>query len=161
MNRKTSLLALAAVGLLAFGGAVIAQVNAPQVQTINPTADRIQVVPNGQPSAQSVYASPAQITAVKGYYRSAPASAFRYTFDNATSLAAFDPAGTLAGGYITMAPNPSDGTDACFFSTAAITTVYMSANTGQTLNDAVTTLAANTRNCFVYAQSVATWYRSQ
>lgn len=158
--KKSHIIALAAVGLLAFGTAVIAQVNAPQVATINPTADRIQVVPNGQPSAQSVFASPAQITAVKGYYRSAPTSLFNFTFGNAQSLAAFDPAGTLAYGYVTLAPNPSDGTEACFFSTAAITTLYVAANTGQTLSDAVTTLAANARNCYLYAQSQATWYRS-
>jgi hypothetical protein len=60
-----------------------------------------------------------------------------------------------------MAPTPSDGTEACVFSTAAITTLYLTANTGQTLSDAVTTLAANARNCYVYAKSAATWYRSQ
>lgn len=158
--KKSRIFALAAVAIVAFGGAVIAQVNAPQVARVNPTADRIQIVPNGQPSAQSVFASPAQITAVKGYYRSVPASLFTYTFENAVSLAAFDPGGTLAYGYITLAPNPSDGTEACFFSTAAITTLYLSANTGQSLSDAVTTLAANTRNCYLYAQSQATWYRS-
>lgn len=157
---KKTYLALAAVGLLAYAGFAIAQ-SVPQVQTISPTNDRIQVVPGGAPSAQSVFASPAQITAVKGYYRSVPASAFTYTFGNAVSRAVFDPAGTLAGGYITMAPNPSDGTEACFFSTAEITTVYMAANTGQAISDAVTTLAANGKACYLYAASLASWYRSQ
>lgn len=160
MNKRIFAISLALV--LAFGGAVVAQVvSVPTVSTISPTADRIQVVPNGQPSAQSVYASPAQVTAVKGYYRSVPPGLFTYTYENAVSLAAFDPAGTLDYGYITLAPNPSDGTEACFFSTAAITTLYLSANTGQTLSDGVSTLAANARNCYLYARSATTWYRSQ
>lgn len=158
---KKTHLVLAAVLALAAGTVIAQTVSVPQVSTINPTADRIQVIPNGQPSAQSQYASPAQITAVKGYYRSVPASGFTYTFGNAVSRAVFDPAGTLAGGYITMAPNPSDGTEACFFSTAAITTVYMAANTGQAIADAVTTLAANGKACYLYASSLASWYRSQ
>lgn len=155
MNK--TLLSLAAA--LLFSAGALAQ-SVPQVQTVSPTNDRIQVIPGGRPSAGNVYGSPAQITAVKGYYRSAPANLFTFTFGNAESLAAFDPAGTLNYGYVTLAPNPSDGTEACVFSTAAITTLYLSANTGQTLSDAVTTLAANARNCYVYALSQATWYRS-
>jgi hypothetical protein len=160
MNKR-HILAISLVMVLAFGGAVMAQISVPQVSTINPTADLMQVIPSGQPGPQSVYATPAQITATRGYYRSAPASLFTYTFGNAVALAAFDPSGTLAYGYVTMAPTPSDGTEACVFSTAAITTLYLTANTGQTLSDAVTTLAANARNCYVYAKSAATWYRSQ
>jgi hypothetical protein len=160
MNKR-HILAISLVMVVAFGGAVMAQVSLPQVSTISPTADRIQVIPSGQPSAQSVYASPAQITATKGYYTSIPTNLFTYTFGNAVALAAFDPAGTLAYGYITLAPNPSDGTEACIFSTAALTYIYLAANTGQTLADGVTTLAANARNCYVYALSSATWKRSQ
>lgn len=155
---KKTLLSIAAVLLLSAGA--FAQ-TVPQVSTISPTADRMQVIPNGQPSAQSVYASPAQITATKGYYRSAPTSGFRFTFANNQAVAAFDPSGTLDYGYVTLAPNPSDGTEACVFSTAAITTLYLTANTGQSIADAVTTLAANARNCYLYARSQTAWYRSQ
>lgn len=160
MKKTTFILAAAALLGLGAATAVMAQ-SLPQVQTISPTNDRMQVIPNGQASARSVYASPAQVTATKGYYRSVPANLFTYTFDNDVSIAAFDPAGTLAYGYVTMAPTPSDGTEACIFSTAAITTLYLTANTGQSISDAVSTLAANTRNCYVYAKSLATWYRSQ
>lgn len=151
----------AAAGFLVLGGIALAQVSSPQVSTIHPTTDLVQVVPNGQPSAQSVYATPAQITATRGYYKSVPASSFTFTFGNSQSVASFKPAGTLAYGYITFAANPSDGTEACFFSTGAVTTLYLSANTGQTLADAVTAATANTRYCYLYGLSNATWNRSQ
>lgn len=156
------LISLLAVGFLAISGiAVIAQtVAVPQVATVNPTADRIQIIPRGAPSAQSVYVSPAQITATHGYYHSVPASLFTFTFSNNQGIAAFDPAGTLVYGYVTLAPNPSDGTEACVFSTAAITTLYLTANTSQTVNDAVTTLGANARVCYLYGLSSTTWFRS-
>lgn len=155
------LLISAALGFLALSGAVIAQaISVPTVSTVNPTADRVQIVPNGQPSARSVYASPAQISGDYDYYRSAPASLFTFTFDNTQHIAAFKPSGTIAYGYVTLAPNPSDGTEECIFSTQTITTLYLSANTNQTLDSAVTTLAANTRNCYIYGLSAATWYRT-
>lgn len=157
---KKSIFALAAIGLLAASAVAYSQAPVPQVQVLHPNADRIQVIPNGAPSAQSVYASPAQITAVKGYYYSVPTTGFRFTFENSQSRAVFDPAGTLASGYVTMAPTPSDGTEACVFSTAAITLLYPTANTGQTVNDAVTTLAANAKVCYLWAASQSTWVRS-
>lgn len=156
--KKTFILAAAVV--VALAGLAIAQ-TVPQVQTLNPTADRVQIIPRGAPSAGNVYASPAQITAAMGYYKSVPASLFTFTFGNAQRVAAFDPSGTLDYGYVTLAPAPSDGTEQCVFSTAAITTLYLSASAGQTLADAVTTLAANGRNCYLYGTSNATWNRSQ
>jgi len=159
-KRMKYLVIAAGVGFLGLSAAVLAQVAVPQVSIINPT-DLIQVIPLGQPSAQSKYATPAQITSQSGYYKSAPASLFSFTFGNSQSTAAFDPAGTLAYGYVTFSPAPSDGAQQCVFSTAAITTLYLSANTGQTLADAATTLAANGKLCYLYSLSNATWNRSQ
>lgn len=150
----------AGIAFLALAGAVHSQVPLPQVTIINPT-DLIQVVPLGQPSAQSRYATPAQITSQSGYYKSTPISNFTFTFGNSQTTAAFTPAGTLNYGYVTFAPNPSDGAQQCVFSTNAITTLYLSASTGQTLTGAATTLAANGKLCYLYSLSNATWNRSQ
>lgn len=158
-KRMKYLLIAAGVGFLGLSAAVLAQVSVPQVSIINPT-DLIQVIPLGQPSAQSKYATPAQITSQSGYYKSVPTSSFTFTFGNSQTTAAFKPAGTLSYGYVTFAPAPSDGAQQCVFSTTAITTLYMSANTGQTLADAVTTLAANGKVCYLYSVSNATWNRS-
>ena len=159
MKMKHIVLACGAA-FLALSTAVLSQtISVPQVSIINPT-DLIQVIPGGNPRAGNQYATPAQITSQSGYYKSAPGSLFNFTFSNTQSTAAFDPAGTLAYGYVTFSPAPSDGAQQCFFSTAAITTLYLAANTGQTLADAVTTLAANARNCYLYSQSTATWNRS-
>lgn len=161
MKMVKTLLIASAVGFLALSGAVLSQtVSIPQVSVINPT-DLIQVIPLGAPRAQSVYAKPAQITSQMGYYKSIPSSLFTFTFSNSQSLAVFVPSGTLAYGYVTLAPAPSDGAQECFYSKAAITTLYLSANTGQTINDAVTTLAALAKNCYLYSASNMTWDRSQ
>ena len=158
---KMKYIALACgAAFLALSTAVLSQtISVPQVSIINPT-DLIQIVPGGNPSVGNRYATPAQITSQSGYYKSAPGSMFNFTFSNTQSTAAFDPAGTLAYGYVTFAPAPSDGAQQCFFSTAAITTFYLAANTGQTLADAVTSMAANARNCYLYSKSNATWNRS-
>lgn len=155
---KLSLIA-AGVGFLGLSTAVLSQVFAPTVSIINPT-DLIQIIPLGSPSAQSQYVSPALLVAQQGYYKSAPVSGFTFTYGNSQRTAAFNPAGTLAYGYVTFSPAPSDGAEQCFFSTQAITTLYLSANTNQTLTSAVTTLAANGRDCYLYSASNATWNRT-
>lgn len=156
------LISLLAVGFLAISGiAVIAQtVAVPQVQTISPTADRIQIIPRGAPSAQSVYASPAQITATKGYYKSSPLTNFTFTFAANQAIAAFTPAGTLSTATVTLAAIPSDGTEECIFSTQTLTSLTINANAGQSIANAVTTLTANGKVCYLYGQSTATWNRT-
>lgn len=161
MHLKKLLLGVAALGLIAGAMGVNAQVNAPQVSTINPTADLIQIVPRGQPSAQSRYATPALLAVTGGYYKSVPATGFTYTFGNNIRVAAFDPGATISTGTVTMSPNPSDGAEQCIFSTATITTLTVGANTGQTIADAATTITANGRICYLYSLSNATWNRSQ
>lgn len=155
------LLIAAGLAFLALSGAVLSQtISVPQVSIVNPT-DLIQIIPKGAPSAQSVYATPSQITSQSAFYTSVPASLFTFTFANNQTVAAFEPASTLAYGYITFAPSPSNGAQECFYSKSAITTLYLTANTGQTVNDAVTTLAAAAKNCYIYTVSSLTWNRSQ
>lgn len=159
-----------ALAVVALAGAAIAQtVAVPQVSTLNPTADRVQIVPNGAPSARSVYASPAQL-GTTGYYVKVPAAdiltahnttGYTWTFANYQGELLLDPSGTLEYAYITFSPNPSDGARQCIFSTAATTALYPTANTGQTVNDALTAGVANTRYCYTYGASNLTWDRSQ
>jgi hypothetical protein len=156
-------LIFAYMALVLAGPAFAQTVTLPYVTTVNPT-DAIQDVPYGAPATGNVYAKPAQITATKGYTKNQTVDTgktYSYTFGNSQSRMLFEPAATVAYSYVTFAPNPSDGTEACVFSTAQITLLYPTANTGQTVNNAVTTLAANGNACYVYGTSNATWDRSR
>lgn len=154
------LLICAAIGVLALTGAVLSQtISIPQVQVVNPN-DLIPIVPRGVPSAQGQFATPAQITAQSGYYKSIPGAGFTFIFGNSQTFAAFNPAGTIATGTVTLAPNPSDGARECIFTTQTITSLTINANTGQTINNAVTTLVANTGVCYLFSLSTLAWDRN-
>lgn len=94
------------------------------------------------------------------YSKVVPVTGFNYTFANNQTKMLFEPAGTLAAGYVTLAAAPVDGQEACIFSTAAVTAFYLTANTGQSINNAVTALVANTRYCYTYSLANTTWDRS-
>lgn len=152
----------AALGLLALGGIVVAQtVTVPTVTNTHQATDLIQIVPNGAPQAGNVYATPGQITNVYGYYKSIPTSVLAYTFGPNVTFAAFAPAGTLATASITLAANPSDGARNCFFTTQILSSTTVNANSGQSINNAVSaaSVAANTSVCYLYSASNATWDR--
>ncbi len=96
------------------------------------------------------------------YTKLVPVTGFRATFTANQSQLILNPAGTLALGYVTMAPSPvPDGQPACVFSSQTISTLNMAANVGQTLNNALTSLTANVRACWIYSLSNTTWDRSQ
>ena len=157
MKMKKTIVA-AGVGFLALVGLAAAQVTpVPLIQSSHPFADLIQVIPNGAPTAQSQYEPWAGVTNVYGYYKAVVVNGFNYTFGTNVTYAAFNPA-TVVGGYIYLAAAPFDGARNCMFSTQTATvTVY--ANTGQTINNAVTSLTANTGVCYLYSQSNTTWDR--
>jgi hypothetical protein len=94
------------------------------------------------------------------YFKAVATTGFSYTFGNNQTIIALAPAGGLSTGTFVMPAAPTDGQTACFFSTQAITTLTVSANANQSINNAVTTLAANTRNCFLFSLSNSTWDRS-
>ena len=166
MHLKKILIA-SGVGFLALTGIALSQSpTLPYVTTggVHPTTDAIQIVPNGQPSAQSQFVHPSQITGTYGYYKSAassPATGFTYTFGANVTYASFTPSGTLAAGYFTLAAAPSDGQRNCIFTTQTITAAYVAANTGQSINAALagTALSANTGICYLYGASNLTWDR--
>ncbi len=157
--RKLPLIA-AGLGIASLAGIAIAQVTAPQVTTLN-ADDLIKIVQHGAASVGDKYALPALVTSVRGYYKSIPATGFTYTFGANVNRAIFVPTTTLATGAVTMPASPSDGSEVCMNSKQIITTLTVSANTGQSINDAVTTLAAAGHACYVYSLSNATWDRAE
>lgn len=78
--------------------------------------------------------------------------------DNVSQLIA-NPAGTLATLTLTMPPNPFNGMVLGIASSQIITGLTLSANSGQTLDGALTTLAANAFAAYRYVTSVTTWFR--
>lgn len=169
MNRKIKY-ALLAAGILSLAATAIAQTPAlTKIATgqIHPQADLVQVIPNGAPQAQSRYAYPAQLSGTYGYYKSAPSTGFNYSIGANITRVAFNPAGTLAVGYVTLPTAPNDGQRECVFSTQIITALYICAtSTGvgncvtTGINNPITTYAtANTNVCYLYSASNTTWDR--
>jgi hypothetical protein len=115
---------------------------------------------------QTEYISVPQMRAVQ-YLQQTPLTAFTITVPNGVSRLLLTPAGTLATGTITLPANPVDGQEVCLYSTQTQTALTLSANTGQTISNAITAMTANTRYCYDYAgttanaATAANWYRSQ
>ena len=85
---------------------------------------------------------------------------FTYTFAAGTQVLVINPAGTLATGTITMPASPADGMTIRFSSSQIITALTVSANTGQSIVSAVTTLAAGSGAAYIYRLANTTWYRT-
>ena len=153
---KKILMAVAA-GVFGFVVAALAQ-TAPTSPIVNPT-DLFQIIKGGVGSAQSIYVAPAQITSQSGYAKYSPATGFTYTFGNSQSYIVLTNSTTVAAGTITFAPAPSDGAKECVFAQNTVTSLALAAASGQTLDNAVTTLSAATSVCYLYSASNATWDR--
>lgn len=96
-----------------------------------------------------------------GYSFQTPATGFSITLGNTTQNTILDPAGILATGTITMPATPVDGQIVRFASSTAITALTVSANAGQSIKDAITTLAAGASAAYLYHLANTTWYRVQ
>ncbi len=141
-------------------GAAIAQVpTPPSVASVGPT-DLVAIVPGGQPSAQTQYATPGQIAGVPGYVYNVPLTAFSLTYAKGQTNMVLNPAGTLATGTLTTEANPSDGQRECVLSTQTQTAITVTANTGQTIVNGPTALVANVPVCWTFVKSLAAWERS-
>jgi hypothetical protein len=106
----------------------------------------------------------AQVNSMIGSYAKNPASSTyypSYQFANNQSQLLFSGNGTTSYTYVTLAPNPIDGWEACFFSQGAITTLYVYGSPGQTVVNAATSMSANSKQCYKYSLSNTTWTRSQ
>lgn len=97
---------------------------------------------------------------LQSYDYQAPTTGFSYTFAAGTQVLVMNPAGTLATGTITMPASPSDGMTVRFSSSQIITALTVSANTGQSIVSAVTTLAAGGGAAYIYRLANTTWYRT-
>jgi hypothetical protein len=156
------LLLLALLGLtVAIGGHVAIAQSIPVPYLANTTqSDAIQDIPRGAPSANSYFVTPGQIAGAPSYTYNVPVTGFALTFANNQDWYILNPAGTLATGAITFAPNPSDAQRECVASTQIVTTATFTANTGQTVVGAPTALAVGTAVCFTYVAPLATWFKA-
>ncbi len=153
-------LVAAVIGVLAFIGIAISQtISVPQVTVLNPT-DLFQVVPLGQPSAANVYSTPSLITSQFGYQKYGATVSGTYTFQANQGYIVLHNGTTVSSVTIVLAAAPSDGARQCVFSTDIVTTLVVAANTGQSINNAVTSLSANTGACYLFSKSNLTWDRS-
>jgi len=166
MKKLSFLLALAA-SLAGFGAAQAQTPYVPSNQPIpvpylgNTTqTDAIPDVPGGRPNAQQYFVTPGQIAGAPSYVYNVPVTAFALTFANNQDWFILNPAGTLATGAVTFAPNPSDAQRECVVSSQIVTAMTFTANTGQTVVGAPTALAVGTAVCFTYVQSLATWFKA-
>jgi len=94
---------------------------------------------------------------LQNYDYQTPTTGFSYTFTAYNALV-INPAGTLATGTITMPAAPLDGMTITFTSTQAITALTVSANAGQTINSAVTSLAASQSASYIYRAASTAWF---
>jgi len=74
-------------------------------------------------------------------------------------LTTLTPAGTLATGTVKMPASPIDGQPVQVSTTQTITALTVVPNTGQTIKNAPTTLAAGTSFLYYYNAAETTWYR--
>lgn len=163
--KKLFLSALLAATVLGAGYAVAQNapgnvtITAPKVLTVGPT-DLFQDVVGGIPQVGNQYATAGQIAGVPSYVYAVPLTAFSLTFGNSQAWYILNPAGTLATGTITFAPAPADGQRECTVSSQTQTAITFTANTGQTVVGAPTSMVAGTPVCFSYVASVATWFKA-
>lgn len=94
---------------------------------------------------------------LQNYDYQTPTTGFSYTFTAFNTLV-MNPAGTLATGTITLPAAPVDGMVITFSSTQTITALTVSANTGKTINNAVTTLSAGQSASYVYRAASTAWF---
>jgi hypothetical protein len=96
---------------------------------------------------------------LENYDYQVPTTGFSYTFSTYNVLI-MNPAGTLATGTITMPANPADGMTVTFSSTQQITALTVSPNTGQTINNALTTFGAGQAQSYIYRAASTAWFPS-
>ena len=87
------------------------------------------------------------------------ATGFSITIDNRGQVVTINPAGVLATGTITMPKTPYDGQPIEVSTTQTITGLTVSANAGQTIKNAPTTLVAGSGFAYYYNAAALTWFR--
>ena len=106
------------------------------------------------------YMSPtAQFNADPTVSKQTPTTGFSITVGAGIFTLRLNPAGTLASGTITTPANPVDNQLLLVQSSQIVTALTISANTGQTVLGAPTTILANGAFSFRYDLASTTWYR--
>jgi len=96
----------------------------------------------------------------QSYSLQIPTTGFAITVANTVQQLILKPAGTLATGTVTMPAAPVDGQIVNIATSQTITTLTVSANSGQSMANAFsTTLSAGTGISFIYNLSGTTWFR--
>jgi hypothetical protein len=98
-------------------------------------------------------------TADQSYSLQAPTTGFSITIGAGVKSLVLNPGGTLATGTIVMPASPIDGQEIRVSSSQTITALTVSANTGQTISNAPTTLTAGTGFAYIYNLSGTNWFR--
>lgn len=173
MKRILGGIALAALVAGAVQFARAQSPSVPTVLTINNNSDLIQVVPNGAPVVGNVYATPAEINNAPGYKKVSVGQTLNVAngysgqvFGNYQTYLIFIVPATMPYSYVTLAPAPSDGARDCVVASGgALTSLYVAANSGQSIANNGTaaagiSLSTNTTACFTYSLSNLTWDRS-
>lgn len=95
------------------------------------------------------------------YLYQVPGNGFNLTIAPASLnfLLLLDPSGTLATGTLVMPLNVLDGQIIKVSSSANITSLTLSPNTGQTIKNAPTSITAGNGFEYVYKESTLTWFR--
>jgi len=96
---------------------------------------------------------------IQAYDYQTPTTGFSYTFASGVQTLVMNPAGTLATGTITMPASPADGMTIRFSSSQIITALTVSANSGQSIVAAVTSLVLGGSAQYIYRATNSTWYR--
>ena len=96
---------------------------------------------------------------IQAYDYQTPTTGFSYTFASGVQTLVMNPAGTLATGTITMPATPADGMTIRFSSSQIITALTVSANSGQSIVSAVTSLVLGGSAQYIYRATNTTWYR--
>lgn len=95
----------------------------------------------------------------QSYSLQVPTTGFSITIANNISTLLLNPAGTLATGTITMPATPIDGQIVQVSSSQIVSSLTVSANSGQTILGAPTSIAPTGGFRYIYNLSGTTWYR--
>lgn len=99
-------------------------------------------------------------TLVIPYTYLVPITGFSTTIPNYVNEIVLNPVGTLATGTIIMPATAYDGQPVRISSSQTITTLTVSANSGQSISGAPTTITSITPFGFIYRLANTTWYRA-
>lgn len=114
------------------------------------------IVPSSSTSGAWARLSP---VVVLSYSLQVPLTGFSITIGTGINQLILNPAGTLATGTVIMPLVALDGQTVRISAEQTITALTVSANTGQTIVRAPTTLAQDGSVTFMYKLSTLTWYR--